>query len=52
MRKKLEVEAAARAIFEYMEDRPWSAASPLEIEFFKSAALKAIRSGESLSDSA
>lgn len=42
------IEAGARAIFEYMEDRPWDAASPLETEFFRSAARKAIRAGESL----
>jgi len=46
------VDAGARAIFEYMEDRPWDTASPLETEFFRSAARKAIRSGESLREPA
>lgn len=42
------VEAAGRSIFEYIEDQPWEAASPLEVEFFREAARKAIRAGEAL----
>lgn len=46
------VEAAAKAIFEYIEDRSWETVSQLEAEFFRSAARMAILSGERLREDA